>query len=176
MSDFTGVFSAIRASTSRRTATPATATSRTAPLLFRSGYLGAQPFCSQSPSQAGCLQDAPSYPIVSNVNTAASTCSIRTSRCRTRTTTRSASSAGSPERWRSKCGTSAHAASELWSSTNFNEANIIENGFLNEFKLAQANLKANVASGAGATFAYTGRHGHEPTADLSGVLQGSAGW
>ena len=32
---------------------------------------------------------------------------------------------------------------------NWNERNIFENGFLNEFKLAQANLRANIAAGRG---------------------------
>lgn len=39
---------------------------------------------------------------------------------------------------------------------NLNEVNILENGFLNEFKLAQANLQANIAAGRGATFRYFG--------------------
>ena len=39
---------------------------------------------------------------------------------------------------------------------DFNQQNVTTNGFLNEFRLAQANLKANIASGKGATFAYTG--------------------
>ncbi len=43
-----------------------------------------------------------------------------------------------------------------WDSLNLNEPNITSNGFLNEFRLAQANLQANMAAGRGATFAYTG--------------------
>jgi hypothetical protein len=43
-----------------------------------------------------------------------------------------------------------------WDSINLNEPNITSNGFLNEFRLAQANLQANIAAGRGATFAYTG--------------------
>jgi hypothetical protein len=39
---------------------------------------------------------------------------------------------------------------------DWNELNIVENGFLEEFKLAQANLLANVAAGRGATIAHTG--------------------
>jgi hypothetical protein len=39
---------------------------------------------------------------------------------------------------------------------NWNETNIVENGFLNEFKLAQANLYANIAAGRGQTIAYEG--------------------
>jgi hypothetical protein len=44
----------------------------------------------------------------------------------------------------------------LWGEVNYNEANILENGFLNEFRLAQANLQANLRAGRGATFAYFG--------------------
>ena len=43
-----------------------------------------------------------------------------------------------------------------WDSININEPNITTNGFLNEFRQAQANLQANIAAGRGATFAYTG--------------------
>ena len=43
-----------------------------------------------------------------------------------------------------------------WDSINLNEPNITSNGFLNEFRQAQANLQANIAAGRGATFAYTG--------------------
>jgi carboxypeptidase family protein len=49
-----------------------------------------------------------------------------------------------------------------WATVNYNEVNIIDNGFLNEFRLAQANLQAHVAAGCGQTgqpscsFAYRG--------------------
>lgn len=43
-----------------------------------------------------------------------------------------------------------------WDSININEPNITTNGFLSEFRLAQANLQANIAAGRGATFAYMG--------------------
>jgi hypothetical protein len=43
-----------------------------------------------------------------------------------------------------------------WTNYNYNEANIIENGFLDEFRVAQANLEANIAAGRGATFRYVG--------------------
>jgi hypothetical protein len=50
---------------------------------------------------------------------------------------------------------------DQWTTYNYNEANIIENGFLNEFKLAQANLQSHIAAGCGGTnnacsFAYRG--------------------
>jgi hypothetical protein len=34
----------------------------------------------------------------------------------------------------------------LWQTVNYNEANIVENKFLDEFRLAQANLQANIAA------------------------------
>ena len=41
-------------------------------------------------------------------------------------------------------------------SFNINETNIVENKFLDEFKLAQANLQANIAANRGNTFRYFG--------------------
>lgn len=43
-----------------------------------------------------------------------------------------------------------------WRTNNYNELNIIENGFLDEFKLAMTNLQQNIAAGRGGTFAYAG--------------------
>lgn len=45
-----------------------------------------------------------------------------------------------------------------WTEYDLNdvEQNILENGMLNEFKLAQANLQANIAAGRGANFRYYG--------------------
>jgi hypothetical protein len=51
---------------------------------------------------------------------------------------------------------------DLWAARNFNEVNIVENGFLDEFRAAQANLVANMAAGNGNTFAYTGAPGTSP--------------
>lgn len=45
---------------------------------------------------------------------------------------------------------------DLWGEVNFNESNIYENGFLQEFRLAQQNLQANIRAGRGNTFAYFG--------------------
>ncbi len=62
---------------------------------------------------------------------------------------------------------------------NFNEFNIYENGFIDEFRRAQANLQANIAAGRGATFAYTGAAGTAPlptfAAFFNGVSAGNAG-
>jgi hypothetical protein len=44
-----------------------------------------------------------------------------------------------------------------WTNENWNQVNIYENNFYNEFKLAQSNLRANVLAGrASDGFRYTG--------------------
>src|SRR5262249_20947441 len=45
---------------------------------------------------------------------------------------------------------------KLWRQYDLNEVNVIENGFFDEFKLAQANLLANIKAGRGANFRYFG--------------------
>jgi hypothetical protein len=43
-----------------------------------------------------------------------------------------------------------------WRRNNYNELNIVENGFLDEFRLAMANLQSNIAAGRGPNFRYYG--------------------
>jgi hypothetical protein len=66
-----------------------------------------------------------------------------------------------------------------WETINLNEANITTNGFVDEFRRAQANLQANLSAGRGATFAYTGAPGTSPLpiflAYLNGVNASRAG-
>ncbi|MEW5982627.1 MAG: TonB-dependent receptor [Acidobacteriota bacterium] len=50
-------------------------------------------------------------------------------------------------------GTRSH---DGWINLNHNEINLFENGFLSEFRAAQANLQANIAAGRGANFRYYG--------------------
>ncbi len=47
-------------------------------------------------------------------------------------------------------------AKDQRTTDNWNEVNLVENGFLDEFKKAQANLYANIAAGRGQTIAYSG--------------------
>ncbi|MDQ3009707.1 MAG: carboxypeptidase-like regulatory domain-containing protein, partial [Acidobacteriota bacterium] len=61
------------------------------------------------------------------------------------------------------------------STYNLNETNIVENGYLNEFKIAQANLAANLAAGRGATFAYTTAPGTNPLPIHLAYFQGLGG-
>ena len=49
-----------------------------------------------------------------------------------------------------------------WNLNGSANWNIIENGFYNEFRKAQPNLRANIAAGSGNTFAYTGAPGTAP--------------
>src|SRR5207245_11807396 len=67
---------------------------------------------------------------------------------------------------------------EDWETINLNEINIATNGFVNEFRRAQANLQANIAAGRGNTFAYTGAPGTSPLpiilAYFNGVASGQA--
>jgi hypothetical protein len=67
-----------------------------------------------------------------------------------------------------------------WNTEDWNALNIFENKFLDEFKVAQANLRANVLAGRGGTFAYMGPNtGTAPLptylAFFSGVSAANAG-
>ena len=68
---------------------------------------------------------------------------------------------------------------DLWATVNYNEFNIETNGFLNEFRQAQANLAANIAAGRGNTFAFTGAAGTAPLpiflAHYNGLSAANAG-
>jgi hypothetical protein len=59
-----------------------------------------------------------------------------------------------------------------WQVIDYNEINIFENGFLNEFRAAQANLQANIAAGRAPTFAYTGLPGTAPLPIFLAFLNG----
>ena len=45
---------------------------------------------------------------------------------------------------------------KLWRQVNLNEINLVENGYINEFRLAQRNLAENIRAGRGNTFRYAG--------------------
>lgn len=62
---------------------------------------------------------------------------------------------------------------DLWRRYNLNEVNMIENGFLNEFRLAQANLLANQNAGRGNNFRYFGAGtGTSPLPSMLGFFTG----
>jgi len=62
----------------------------------------------------------------------------------------------------------------LAGALNYNEIGIVENKFIDEFRLAQANLAANIAAGRGSTFAYTGVPGTSPLPIFLANLNGSS--
>jgi len=64
---------------------------------------------------------------------------------------------------------------ENWQTLDYNETNIFENGFLNEFRIAQANLRANIAAGRGGTLAFTGAPGTAPLPTIFAYFHGTNG-
>jgi hypothetical protein len=59
-----------------------------------------------------------------------------------------------------------------WGGFQYNETNIVENGMLSEFLLAQQNFKANLAAGRGSTLhVLRSRHRHLAATHHPGVLQ-----
>jgi hypothetical protein len=63
---------------------------------------------------------------------------------------------------------------DAWQARNFNELNIVENGFLDEFRVAQGNLAANLAAGNGGTFAFTGAAGTSPLPILAAYFNAAS--
>ena len=62
-----------------------------------------------------------------------------------------------------------------WAEENWNERVIFENGYMDEWKRAAANLRANQAAGKGNTFAYTGVAGTSPLPIYQAYLSGRSG-
>jgi len=59
-----------------------------------------------------------------------------------------------------------------WQTLNYNEIDIFDNRFVDEFRQAQANLQANIAAGRGNTFAFTGASGTAPLPTLLAFFTG----
>jgi hypothetical protein len=162
MNDFTGVFGANPGLTLNANRNVGNG-NLVLPLLLRDGYLGPAPACPPlpAPKPTGCLLAAPEYPLT-NQNTTGSvntfdpnlqvpysdSWTIGFQRALSRTTAIEIRYVGTRSR-------------QQWETFNYNEANILDNGFLDEFRLAQANLQAHISQGCGATgnpcsFAYRG--------------------
>jgi hypothetical protein len=162
MNDFTSVFGAnpgLTVTGNRNTANG----NLTVPTLLRSDYLGPPAPCPPLPAAkpTGCLLAAPEYPLVNqtatgSVNTFDPNLQVPYSDSWTAGFQRALSRTMAIEiRY---VGTRSR---EQWETFNYNETNILENGFLDEFKLAQANLQSHIAAGCGSTatpcsFAYRG--------------------
>lgn len=163
MNDFTGRFGANPGLTV--TGTRSTANGNlTVPLLLRDGYLGPPSTCPPlpAPKPTGCLVAAPEYPLSNQTATGSinvfdpnlqvpysDTWTVGFQRVLGQKTAVEVRYVGTRSR-------------EQWENFNYNESNIIENGFLDEFRLAQANLQSHIAAGCGTTgnpncsFAYRG--------------------
>src|SRR5436190_7389101 len=128
---------------------------QTWPVLLRDGSrLQPLPFCSGAAS-ASCVQQSPVYPIAASLSNSVNifdpNFQVAHSDSWTLGVQRALSSNMALEvRY---VGT---RNKDALASENLNELVVSENGFVNEFKLAQANLQANIAAGRGATFAYFG--------------------
>jgi hypothetical protein len=162
MGDFTGVIGDNPGLTTTATRSVGNG-NLTVPLLLRSGALGPPAFCPPGPNKPlGCMLEAPEYPLTNNTATGtvamfdpnlqvpfADTWTLGVQRAVDSKSAISVRYIGTRSR-------------DLWTEYNYNEANINENGFLNEFRNAQANLQAHIAAGCGGTgqptcsFAYRG--------------------
>jgi carboxypeptidase family protein len=160
MDDFTGAFGdnpGLSITATRNTANGNLAV----PLLFRSGNLGPPSTCPPAPAvkPTGCLLETAEYPLTNQVSTGtvhifdpnlqvpfSDTWTVGIQRAIGTKSSIAVRYIGTRNR-------------DQWTEYNYNEANINENGFLTEFRNAQANLEANIASGVSAragSFAYFG--------------------
>ncbi len=186
MNDFTGVFGAnpgLSLNANRNVGNG----NLTVPLLLRDGNLGPAPTCPPlpAPKPTGCLLAAPEYPLTNqtatgSVNTFDPDLQVPYSDSWTIGFQRALGKATAVEvRY---VGTRSRAQ---WQTFNYNEPNILDNKFLDEFKLAQANLQSHIAAGCGGegnacSFAYRGPgSGTSPLptylAFFSGIGSGQAG-
>ena len=155
MSDFTGVFGANAGLTVQANRNLANNNLGGLPVLFRSSNLGPPTSCGSGAITAACMPVEPIYPIATTgtgtVNMFDPGLQVPYSDTWTVGIQRAIGRASAIEvRY---IGTRNR---EQWLNYNYNESNILDNGFLNEFKNAQANLYANMAAGRGTTFAYFG--------------------
>ena len=125
------------------------------PLLLRSGNLGPPPTCPTGVVSPACMAEAAVYPIPTTITGSVSifdpNVQVEYADSWTAGVSRAIGRKSAVEvRY---IGTRFR---DGWTDYNMNEVNIHENNFLNEFKLAQANLYANIAAGRGNTFAYMG--------------------
>lgn len=161
LGDFTGIVGDNPGLTTAATRSVANG-NLTLPLLLRNGDLGPPAVCPPGPNKpAGCMLAAPEYPLKNNTTTG----SVSLFDPNLQVPFADTWTAGVQRAVDSKSAISVRyigtRSRDLWTEYNYNEANILENGFLNEFRNAQANLQAHIASGCGGSgnacsFAYRG--------------------
>jgi hypothetical protein len=124
------------------------------PVLFRqTSRLGAPAVCADNNINASCMPRAPIYPIVAttsnNINVYDPDITLPYVQSWSAGFQRALDKDSAIEvRYIGNQNTKS------WQTENWNERVLFENGFVDEFRKAQANLKANIAAGKGATFAY----------------------
>ena len=102
------------------------------------------------PKPTGCMLAAPEYPLSNQTATGSVNVFDPNLQVPYSDTWTVGLPAGARHRSRrSRSATSARAAAQQWETFNYNESNILENNFLDEFKLAQANLQSHIAAGCG---------------------------
>jgi hypothetical protein len=126
------------------------------PVLLRDeSRLGPPATCPDGVVSAACVPRAPAYPIIATVSNSLSIFDpelhLPTTRSWTIGFQRSLTRDSAIE-----VRYVGNRNMDAWVTENWNERNIIENGFLAEFQAAQANLLANMAAGRGANFRYYG--------------------
>jgi hypothetical protein len=146
MSDFTGVLGSNPGITTPATRNNNNGNLGATPLLFRSGDLGPPAVCAPGVSASNCMVESPIYPIqttgTGSINIFdpdlrvpySDSWNIGFQRAVGRRAAFEFRYIGTRNR-------------EQWTTYNYNEFNILENGFLDEWKLAQHNLYANIAAG-----------------------------
>jgi hypothetical protein len=179
MSDFTGPFGSNPGITAIGDRTSNNGNLGAPPILFRSSDLGPPPTCSGSAVPPACIPAGPSYPIPANTTGSinmfdpglqvpySDSWTIGFQRALGRSSAIEVRYVGTRNR-------------QQWTTYNLNEVNIHENGFLNEFRNAQANLYAHINSPGGCvigetcSFAYRGPGtGTVPLPFYLGYLVGS---
>jgi hypothetical protein len=164
MNDFTGVFGGnpgLSLSATRSTQNG----NLTVPTLLRQGIsaLGPPPVCPPPPAAkpTGCMLDAPEYPLSNQTATG----SVGIFDPHLQVPYSDTWTAGFQRALGVKSAIEIRyvgtRSRQQWETFNYNESNIIENKFLDEFRLAQANLQSHIAAGCGSTanpcsFAYRG--------------------
>lgn len=156
MSDFTGVFGGNPGLTTPATRNIANGNlGSPLPLLLRNGNTGAPAVCPPGSVTVACMAPSPVYPIPTSV-----TASINLFDPNLQVPYSDSYTVGMQRSLGTKSALEIRYVGtrnrDQWTTYNYNEPNILDNGFMQEFLNAQANLYANVASGFGTDFRYRG--------------------
>jgi hypothetical protein len=132
------------------------------PLYLRNGNLGGPPFCSASNNSPGCLIDEPTYPFYNSDQSGTITMFDPDLQIPYSDSYTAAWSRQLTRNFAFEVRYLGTRGRDFWETLNYNESNITQNGFLDEFRLAQQNLQVSINNGCGQTglpacsFAYLG--------------------